>query len=115
VQHNGVTIVAKFLLTYHNPEFTGLQPTQEQRDASMAKWQAWFGQIGSALVDGGQPVGETKTVGSNGSASNGGSNRVTGYSIINVNSIDEAVKASGMCPVLADGGSVEVSQLLDVM
>ena len=107
--------MAKFLLTYHNPDFTGLQPTPEQRDKSMQAWTTWFGQLGGALVDGGQPVGQTKTVAANGSAGDGSSNRVTGYSIINVDSIDQAVNASKMCPVLADGGSVEVSQLLDVM
>ena len=112
---NGARIVAKFLLTYHNPSGGGLSQNADEQAKSMAAWNAWFGQIGSALVDGGNPVGATKTVAANGSVSNGASNRATGYSIINVNSIDEAVKASQMCPVLADGGSVEVGELLEVM
>ena len=107
--------MAKFLLTYHNPGGARIAPTPEQQAKSMDAWTAWFGQLGAALVDGGNPVGATKTVAANGSVSDGGTNAATGYSIINVNSIDEAVKASQMCPVLQDGGSVEVGQLLDMM
>jgi hypothetical protein len=107
--------MAKFLLTYHNPSGGGLAPTPEQQQKSMAAWGAWFGQLGSALVDGGNPTGATKTVASNGATADGGANHVTGYSIIQVDSIDQAVKASQMCPVLADGGSVEVGELLEVM
>ena len=107
--------MAKFLLTYHNPNGGGLAPTAEQQAKSMEAWNAWFGQIGSALVDGGNPTSVRKTVGAGGKVSDAGSSAVTGYSIINVNSIDEALKASSMCPVLDDGGTVEVGQLLDVM
>jgi hypothetical protein len=89
--------------------------TPEQQAKSMEAWTTWFGQLGGALVDGGNPVGATRTVAANGAVSDGGTNTATGYSIINVNSIDEAVKASQMCPVLADGGSVEVGQLLEIM
>jgi hypothetical protein len=105
-------IVAKFLLNYHGG---GLAPTPEEQAKSMAAWNAWFGQLGAALVDGGNPVGATKTVRADGSVADGASAASTGYSIIQVDSIDEAVKASQMCPVLATGGSVEVGQLLEIM
>lgn len=106
--------MAKFLLTYHSPNGGGLAPTPEQQAQSMDAWNGWFGQLGSALVDGGNPVGATKTVTSNGSVADGGQNHATGYSIIQVDSFDQAVKASQMCPVLKDGGSVEIGQLLDM-
>jgi hypothetical protein len=99
--------VAKFLLTYHSPGGGGLAATPEEQAKSMAAWTAWFGQLGSALVDGGNPVGAAKTVSANGSASDTGNGKATGYSIINVNSIEEAVEASQMCPVLENRGSVE--------
>jgi hypothetical protein len=47
--------------------------------------------------------------------SDGASNANTGYSIIEVDSIDQAVKASQMCPVLAAGGSVEVGEIIPAM
>jgi hypothetical protein len=104
--------VAKFLLNYHGGK---LADTPEGQAQAMAAWTAWFGQLGSALVDGGNPVCQTKTVAANGSVSNGNGNASTGYSIIQVNSIDEAVKASQMCPVLASGGSVEIGEIVEVM
>jgi hypothetical protein len=104
--------VPKFLLNYHGG---GLAPSAEEQAKAMTAWTTWFGQLGSALIDGGNPVGATKTVSSNGTVSDGATAASTGYSIIEVNSIEEAVKASQMCPVLATGGSVEVGQLLDMM
>jgi hypothetical protein len=110
-----VRIVSKFLLTYKNPRGGGLEQSPEAQAKSMEAWNAWFGQIGSALVDGGNQIGQVKTVASNGSVSDGGTGANTGYSIIQVDSIDQAIKASQMCPVLAVGGSVEIGEILDMM
>ncbi len=104
--------MAKFLLNYHGGK---MAETPEEQASAMAAWTTWFGQLGSALVDGGNPTGATKTVKADGSVGDGADNRSTGYSIIQANSIDEAVKASQMCPVLASGGNVEVAELLEVM
>ena len=41
---------------------------------------AWFGQLGDALVDGGNPVSVVKTVKANDSVSTGSGNPATGYS-----------------------------------
>ena len=107
--------MAKFLLTYKNPRGGGLEQSPEAQAKAMEAWTTWFGQIGSALVDGGNPIGQVKTVASNGSVSDGASNANTGYSIIEVDSIDQAVKASQMCPVLAVGGSVEIGEIIPTM
>ena len=103
--------MAKFLLNYHGGKL-GESPAEQAK--IMEAWNTWFGQLGSALVDGGNPVGATKTVTAHG-VSDGATGASTGYSIIEVNSIDEAVKASQMCPVLTGGGTVEVGQLLEIM
>ena len=103
--------MAKFLLTYHGGK---LADTPEEQAKAMAAWESWFSQIGSGVVDKGNPVGQIKTVSTSG-VSNGASTPSTGYSIISVNSIDEAVKASQMCPVLQGGGSVEVGEILPIM
>ena len=103
--------MAKFLLTYHGGK---LADTPEEQATAMAAWETWFSQIGSGVVDKGNPVGQVKTVRANG-VSDGASTPSTGYSVISVNSIDEAVKASQMCPVLQGGGSVEVGQILEIM
>jgi hypothetical protein len=45
--------------------------TQEERDAAMAAWGAWFGQLGSAIVDAGNPFAGSASVGSDGTVSEG--------------------------------------------
>ena len=75
----------------------------------------WFGSLGSAVVDGGNPVGTSSTVKSDGSvASNGGANPASGYSLVEASSLDEALAKAKGCPILAAGGSVEVAEAIDM-
>ena len=74
----------------------------------MAKWGQWFGELGSAVVDGGAATGTAKTVGPGGSVSDGGSRGLTGYSIVSADSLDSAVELAKGCPVLEIGGAVDV-------
>jgi hypothetical protein len=104
--------MAKFLLNYHGGK---VAETPDAQAAAMTAWTTWFGQLGSALVDAGNPTAATKTVASNGAVSDAGANHSTGYSVIQVDSIDQAIKASQMCPVLETGGSVEIGELLELM
>lgn len=103
--------MAKFLLTYTG----GSMPESEAEQAKvMEAWGVWFTQLGAATVDSGNPTGQTKTVSPDGSVSDDASGP-TGYTIISVESVDQAVAASKMCPVLAGGGSVQISQIHEIM
>ena len=59
----------------------GVAVDEAERNAQYAKWGQWFGELGSAVVDGGAATGAAKTVGPGGSLSDGGSRGLTGYSI----------------------------------
>ena len=77
--------------------------------AMMNLWETWFGSLGEAIVDGGNPIAFAKTVASDGSVADGGGlSPLTGYSLINADNIDAAVEMAKGCPVLANNGSVEV-------
>jgi hypothetical protein len=78
----------------------------------MAAWNKWFQGLGDKVADPGYPVGMSKTVSSGGVADNGGANPLTGLSVVSAGSIDEAVRMAKGCPILADGGSVEVAEAL---
>ncbi len=91
----------------------GMAADQAERDAQMAKWGEWMGGLGSALVDPGAPTGPSKTV-APGSVSEGGSRELTGYSVVAAGSIDEAVEFAKGCPILENGGSVDVYETLQV-
>ena len=90
----------------------GVAVDEAERNAQMAKWGQWFGELGSAVVDGGAPTGTAKTVGPGGSVSEGGSRRLTGYSIVSADSLDSAVELAKGCPVVEIGGAVDVYEAI---
>jgi hypothetical protein len=105
--------MAKYLLVYHGG---AMAPTEEEQAKVMAAWGAWFGELGPALVDGGNPIGAARTIAANGDISDGGGgNPATGYSLIEAGSLDDAVRAAQGCPVLASGGSIEVAETFNAM
>ena len=107
--------MAKFLYVYHG---SGKMPaTEAERNAMMDAWTGWFGKLGSAVVDGGNPVGMSKTVLPGGKVeNNGGSNPTGGYSIIEAKDIDDAASKAKDCPMLAmPNCSVEIAPIIDMM
>lgn len=104
--------MAKYVLIYHG----GGRPESAEEGAKvMAKWQAWMGGIGADLIDGGNPVGMSKTVANDGVVDDGGANPVSGYSLINAADIDAACEVAKGCPILDGGkGTVEVAEAMDM-
>jgi hypothetical protein len=90
----------------------GVAADEAERNAQMAKWGQWFGELGSAVVDGGAPTGTAKTVGPGGSVSDGGSRALTGYSVVSADSLDSAVDLAKGCPILENGGAVDVYEAI---
>ena len=89
--------------------------SDEERQKVMAAWTAWMQQCGENLVDAGNPCSDAKTVTKDG-AKELSSDRVTGYSVIKANSMDEAVQAAQMVPLVVDGsGSCDVYETFDTM
>jgi hypothetical protein len=104
--------MAKYLFVYH-----GGTPPKSPDDMKevMNAWGAWFGALGAALVDGGNPVTKSYTVKPDGSlAEGGGPNPASGYSLIEAASIEDAYAKAKGCPLLKRGGSVEFAQALDM-
>ena len=104
--------MAKYLFVYHG----GSTPSNAaEGKAVMDAWGAWFGSLGAAIIDGGNPVGESSTVKSDGSlASGGGSNPASGYSLIEAASLADAHQKARGCPLLKAGGSVEIALAIDM-
>jgi hypothetical protein len=104
--------MANYLLTYHGEG--GMPGTDEERAAVMAKWTAWFGQLGDAVVDGGNPTTRAKAISPDGSVMDA-TTSPTGYSIIRADSLDQAVERARGCPVLEVGQVVLVTETIDAM
>ncbi|MEM7215869.1 MAG: YciI family protein [Pseudomonadota bacterium] len=102
--------MAKFFYAYHG----GKRPeTPEAGMEMMSRWNSWLDSLGAAAVDRGNPVGMSKTVSASGVVDNGGSNPLSGFSIVEADSIETAVELSKGCPHL-DHGSIEIAEIMDM-
>ena len=104
--------MAKFVFAYHG----GKMPETEEEGAQvMAQWMSWLEGLGEAVVDGGNPAGPSSTVHPDGSVTcDGGSNPLSGYSLINAENIEQATEIAKGCPILQAEGSVEVAEAIEM-
>lgn len=104
--------MAKYLFVYHGGE----NPKSDEEAAEvMDAWGTWLGSMGSAVVDGGNPVGQSSTVQPDGSVTNdGGANPASGYSLIEAKGVEDAIAKAKACPILQAGGSVELAEAIDM-
>jgi hypothetical protein len=103
--------MAKFVLAYRGG--SGMAAPEDQQ-AAMEAWMSWFGTLGEAVVDPGSPFGPSSSIGPDGSTSDGAPSGLTGYSIISAENLQQATSQAKGCPVLANGGSVEVYESLPI-
>lgn len=101
--------MAKYVLAYKGGT---MARTPEAINAAMAAWGQWFGSLGPAVADSGNPFGPAKSVTQGGGVGDGASSKLTGYSILNADSLDAAVAMAKGCPILSSGGSVEVYETI---
>jgi hypothetical protein len=94
-------IMATFLFTYRRPEnYTPGRP------AAIAAWSAWFESMGANVAERGNPVYDSGTLGNCGAGT-----RLAGYSVVTGDDLEEAVALARRCPVLGEGGGVEVGEI----
>ena len=106
--------MANYVLVYKGGG--GMAPTPAEQEKIMADWGKWFGGLGQALVDGGNPFsGSATSIASDGSSKEGASSGLTGYSILKADDLSTATNLAKGCPVLASGGTIEVYETFHVM
>ena len=84
------------------------------RDAGekhMAEYMEWISGLGDKAVSPANPLKQTRTVHPDGSVTHGSSTTMSGYTVIDVETMDEALSIATACPFLNAGGSLEVSEL----
>ena len=91
-----------YVLTFRGQP--GRTPTAEQQ----AAWPAWFGRISASIADTGNRVGQARSVGYDGERDDA----LRGYIVITAADLDAAVAIAQGCPVLQQGGSLEVGELV---
>ena len=94
--------MASYVLTFRGqPDRT---PTAEEE----ARWPTWFGQIGASIADMGNRVGEARSVGHDRQRDD----VLRGYVVITAADLDAAEAIAQGCPILQQGGSLEVGEIV---
>jgi hypothetical protein len=112
VDWEGEDTVANYVLVFKGG---GMAETEAEQQAVMAAWGEWYGKLGQAVVDGGNPFGPSKSVASDGTVSDGAASGLTGYAILQADSLDAAAEMAKGCPILSSGGSIEAYEVFEVM
>ena len=99
-----------YIIAYHG----GKQPESPEEGAKQqAKWKAWVGGLGDAVVNPGTPLGTSKTVSSEAVSDGGGPNSLTGFSMVKADSMNAALEMAKACPFL-DIGTIEVAEVKEM-
>ena len=94
--------MTNYVLTFRGQPHRTLTAEQE------ASWPAWFGQIGASIADTGNRVGQARSVGYHGERDDA----LAGYILITAADLDAAVALAQGCPILQQGGSLEVGEIV---
>jgi hypothetical protein len=93
----------------------GMPASEEQRQAELAAWGQWYAGMGQGVVDGGNPFGPSAAVAANGTVSDGAPSGLTGYTILTADNLKAATEMTKGCPILKNGGSIEVYETFQAM
>jgi hypothetical protein len=105
--------MAKYLVLYHSDTSAEeqIQQSDEEAQAEMQEWGVWAGKVGGALIDMGTPLGNARSVSSEGASSS--SATVGGYSIVEAADADAAAALMVGHPHLKTG-SIEVLETIQL-
>lgn len=101
--------MAQYIITY----LGGNQPSSpEEGKQHFAKYKDWLSALGESVVSPANPFKSTCTIHPDGSVTDGSTTSMSGYTIIEVETIEAAQAVAKSCPFLELGGSLEVSELI---
>ena len=93
----------------------GNQPSSpEEGKQHFSKYMDWLSSLGDSVVSPANPLKNTNTVHPDGTVATGGTTTMSGYTIISADSMESALSIAKACPFLDIGGSLEVSELIEM-
>ncbi len=95
--------MAKYMLVY----LGGDQPSNpEEGRKHFEEYRNWLTSLGDSLVSAANPLKDTHVIHPNGTTEQGSTTAMSGFSIIEADSIQEAVTMSQSCPFQKIGGTL---------
>jgi hypothetical protein len=103
--------MSKFIVSY----LGGNIPSNPEESAKhFERYKEWLTSLGSSIVSAANPLKDTQTINPDGSITDGSTTAMSGFTIIEADSIQIAVEMVKSCPFLELGGSLEVSELMQM-
>jgi hypothetical protein len=102
----------KFLITYHGGE--GVPSTPEAQQQVHAAFGAWMAEVGNAMADPGAPLGPFKSVSADGVDGAPAAGKLGGYTLLEAGTLDEAVGLVESHPFIKRGGTLQVSEAIEL-
>ena len=103
--------MAQYIIAY----LGGDQPSSpEEGKRHFAKYKEWLSSLGDSAVSPANPFKNTNTVKPDGTVTTGSTTSMSGYTIIESGSMEAALGIAKACPFLDLGGSLEVSELMQM-
>lgn len=103
--------MANFMIAYYG----GNQPSsKEEGMVQVGKWKAWVEGLGEKVVNSGTPLLKTKIITSSDVQDENDPNSMNGFAVIKAESIEAAIEISKSDPFLENGGTIRVSQMMEM-
>ena len=97
----------RYLLAYHGGH---VDESQEGRERVMKEFGEWFAELGPRLIDPGNPIARAATVDGGTVSDGGGSNPVSGYTVIDADDMEAAIELVKRGPIVQGGRTVEIAE-----
>jgi hypothetical protein len=104
----GKTSMARYMIVYLGGEQPA-DPAESKRH--FTQYKQWLSSLGNSAISPANPLKNTRTIQSDGTIITGSSAAMSGYTLIEADSMEQALEIAKACPFLATGGSLEVSEL----
>ena len=103
--------MTNFMIAYYG----GNQPSsKEEGMAQMGKWKAWVKSLGETIVNPGTPLPVSKIITSNSVEDDHDPKAMKGFAVVKAGSIEAAIEIAKSDPFLENGGTIRVSQMMEM-
>jgi hypothetical protein len=93
----------------------GNQPSNpEEGKKHFAKYMEWMSSLGDSVISPMNPLKNTSVVSPDGTVTEGTTTAMSGYTIIEADSMESALSVAKKCPFLEIDGTLEVSELMQM-
>jgi len=104
--------LAQYVIVYTGGFDEDKASSADEAHEHQKKYIAWLEGLGDAAVSPMNPLLSTSTINPDGSVEEGSKMSMSGFTIIESDSLDDVLSMAKDCPFLDVGGSLEVSELM---